>query len=143
MFTHIADSLRPIELFIDISFLIDIILNFFTLAPNCDTTMAEEQYNESLNLQQLLYPSLHDRGRFYKGNDVDTLLKKSQLKYLRRFFILDCIATIPGIVTLEQGPIFYFKLVRLVHWDRLFIQLNLIFEKVLLSWLVYNRHKVR
>ena len=37
---------------------------------------------------------------------------------------------------------FYFKLLRLFHWDRLFIQLNLIFEKVLLSWLAYNRHKV-
>ena len=37
---------------------------------------------------------------------------------------------------------FYFKLLRLFHWDRLFIQLNLIFEKVLLSWLGYNRHKV-
>ena len=55
---------------------------------------------------------------------------------------MDCIATLPGLITFERGQIFYFKLVRLVHWNRLFDQLNLIFDKVLLNWLAYNRHKV-
>ena len=64
------------------------------------------------------------------------------MKYLKSFFLLDCIATLPGLITLERGQIFYFKIVRLVHWNRMFDSLSLILEKVLLSWLAYNRHKV-
>ena len=55
---------------------------------------------------------------------------------------MDCIATLPGLVMLERGQIFYFKLVRLVHWNRMFDQLQFLSEKVLLNWLAYNRYKV-
>mmetsp|Transcript_51240 Transcript_51240/g.70370 ORF Transcript_51240/g.70370 Transcript_51240/m.70370 type:complete len:272 (-) Transcript_51240:2283-3098(-) len=70
-------------------------------------------------------------------------LRKIQRDYLFGFFIFDCGAAIPGLVTLEDNDTAsYFKLLRLVHWNRFFKQLNIIFEKVLLNWLSYNRQKV-
>ena len=138
MFTHIAEKLSTFEMFVDISFLIDIILNFVKLPP--DSNSAADEYSNEISLQQLLSPRQQDKNK--REDAVDKQLRQVQWKYLKGYFILDCIATLPGLLTLERGHIFYFKLVRLVHWNRMFEQLNFIFEKVLLSWLAYNRHKV-
>ena len=55
MFTHIAERLRTVEMFVDIAFLLDIILNFVKLPPNL-SNIADEYSNEYINIQQLLSP---------------------------------------------------------------------------------------
>ena len=49
------------------------------------------------------------------------------------------LAAVPGLVTLENQSVNYLKLCRTVHWNRFFKQLNLVFDKVLLNWLGYNK----
>jgi hypothetical protein len=68
-------------------------------------------------------------------------MKTYRLNYLKGLFLVDCIAALPGLVTGEQGDNFY-KLARFVHWNRFFDQLNLLVEKILMSWLGYTRQKV-
>lgn len=70
-------------------------------------------------------------------------LKQNALSYFKGFFIFDCLAALPGLVTLENQTVNYMKMFRLVHWNRFFKQLNFIFDKVLLNWLGYNRQKVQ
>jgi hypothetical protein len=48
---------------------------------------------------------------------------------------------LPGLATGEEGDN-YFRLLRFVHWNRFFDQLNLFVEKILMSWLGYTRQKV-
>ena len=135
VFSEIAQTLQSFEMFVDIAFMIDILLNFVKLPPNLDTSDDGET-----SLQQLMQPAQDKRILLEKK--IDKQLKRVQCSYLKTYFLIDCVATLPGLVTLQHRDIFYFKLLRLVHWDRLFTQLNIIFEKVLLSWLTYNRHKV-
>ena len=65
-------------------------------------------------------------------------------KYLLSSFIFDCFAAIPGLVTLENSEygLNFVKLLRFIHWNRFFDQINMITEKVLMGWLGYTRQKV-
>ena len=49
MFPHVADKLRTFEMFIDISFALDIILTFLTLPPA--TSIDSETTNEPVNVE--------------------------------------------------------------------------------------------
>lgn len=68
-------------------------------------------------------------------------MRQYRLDYLKGLFLIDCIAAIPGLATGEKGDNF-FKLARFVHWNRFFDQLNLLVEKILMSWLGYTRQKL-
>jgi hypothetical protein len=67
-----------------------------------------------------------------------------QCSRVRGYFIFDVLAVIPGLITLERSEsnYNYFKLLRFVHWNRLFVQLSLILDKVMFAWLNYHRQKV-
>lgn len=61
------------------------------------------------------------------------------------YLIFDIFACFPGLVTLEKktnGAMKYFKLTRLVHFNRFFKQLNIIFDKVLLRLFGYSRQQI-
>lgn len=62
--------------------------------------------------------------------------------YLTSSFLFDCFAAIPGLVTLEDAGMNFLKLLRFIHWNRFFDQINMITEKVLMGWLGYTRQKV-
>ena len=65
------------------------------------------------------------------------------LLYMKWLFWVDCCAAIPGLVTLEQNEsVDILKLARFVHFNRFFEQLNLIVEKILMSWLGYTKQKI-
>ena len=64
-----------------------------------------------------------------------------RLEYLRSYFIFDCVAALPGLITLEKSQSFY-KICRFIHYDRVFLQLNYFTENILMGWLGYTRQKV-
>jgi hypothetical protein len=66
---------------------------------------------------------------------------KIRLNYLKSWFIFDCIAALPGLITLEKSSSI-FKICRFIHYDRVFEQLNYFTENVLQGWLGYTRQKV-
>ena len=68
-------------------------------------------------------------------------MRQYRIDYLKGLFLVDCIACLPGLITLET-KFNVAKLARFVHWNRFFAQLNLLFEKILMSWLGYTRQKV-
>ena len=49
VFAHIAEKLKTFEMFVDISFLIDIMLNFVKLPPNSNS--AADEYSNEPSLQ--------------------------------------------------------------------------------------------
>lgn len=62
---------------------------------------------------------------------------------MKWLFWVDCIAALPGLVTLEKNEdVDVLKLARFVHFNRFFEQLNLIVEKILMSWLGYTKQKI-
>ena len=71
MFTHIAEKLSTFEMFVDISFLIDIILNFVKLPPNSNS--AADEYSNEISLQQLLSPRQQDKNK--REDAVDKQLR--------------------------------------------------------------------
>ena len=80
---------------------------------------------------------------FFKLNEnqKESEMKQYRLDYMKGLFIVDCVACLPGLITLETR-FNVAKLARFVHWNRFFAQLNLLFEKILMSWLGYTRQKV-
>jgi hypothetical protein len=66
------------------------------------------------------------------------------MKYLSSLFVFDCIAALPGLVTLESSEhnINFVKLFRFIHWNRFFDQINFFTESILMGWLGYTRQKV-
>ena len=56
VFSEIAQSLQRFEMFVDIAFMIDILLNFVKLPPNLDTSDDGET-----SLQQLMQPAQDKR----------------------------------------------------------------------------------
>tara|TARA_B110000285_G_C15079936_1_gene592905 strand:+ start:346 stop:522 length:177 start_codon:yes stop_codon:yes gene_type:complete len=58
---------------------------------------------------------------------------------LKSAFIFDCVAALPGLLTLEQLPNNINKIARFYHWNRFFIQLNEIVEGLLMGGLGYTR----
>jgi len=80
---------------------------------------------------------------FFKAHTDNPTLKKNALEYIKGFFIFDLASCMPGLCTLESRRVYYVKLVRLVHWQRFFATLNIIFEKVLVSCLGYHRQKIQ
>lgn len=61
-----------------------------------------------------------------------------RIEYLKSTFIFDCIAALPGLITLEKAPS-TFKICRFIHYDRVFQQLNYFTENVLQDGLGYTR----
>jgi hypothetical protein len=68
-------------------------------------------------------------------NQKESNFKQIRIEYLKTTFIFDCIAALPGLLTLEKGSTNINKLARFIHWDRFFIQLNEIIEGFLLGGL--------
>jgi hypothetical protein len=61
---------------------------------------------------------------FFKINKDQKLKKINQyrMEYLQSYFIFDCVAVLPGLITLETtDKIAPTKLCRFVHWNRFFI----------------------
>ena len=69
-------------------------------------------------------------------------MKIYRLNYLKGLFLIDCVAALPGLLTGEKRGMNYYKLARFVHFNRFFDQLNLLVEKVFMTWLGYTRQKV-
>ena len=70
-------------------------------------------------------------------------MKTYRLQYLRGLFIVDYVAcmltrSIPGLITGEEAGTNYFKMARFVHFNRFFDQLNILVEKILMSWLGWD-----
>lgn len=80
---------------------------------------------------------------FFKLNEnqKESEMRQYRMDYIKGLFFVDCIACLPGLITLEQR-FNVSKLARFVHWNRFFAQLNLLVEKILMSWLGYTRQKV-
>lgn len=108
IFSQLSEYLRSFELFVDVCFTLDIVLNFFKLS----------------------------------ANQKESEMKTYRLQYLRGLFIVDCVACLPGLITGEAAGTNYFKMARFVHFNRFFDQLNILVEKILMSWLGYTRQKV-
>ena len=108
IFSQLSEYLRSFELFVDVCFTLDIVLNFFKLS----------------------------------ANQKESEMKTYRLQYLRGLFIVDCVACLPGLLTGEEAGTNYFKMARFVHFNRFFDQLNILVEKILMSWLGYTRQKV-
>lgn len=87
VFPAASESIVVLELFTDVCFTIDIILNFFKL----------------------------------NASQKESEMKQLRLEYLKWLFWVDCIAAIPGLVTLEQNEnVDPLKLARFVHFNRFF-----------------------
>ena len=71
-------------------------------------------------------------------NQKESEMRQYRIDYLKGLFVVDCIACLPGLITFET-KFNVAKLARFVHWNRFFNQLNLLFEKILMSWLGYTR----
>jgi len=69
-------------------------------------------------------------------------LYDARIQYIKTYLIFDCIAALPGLLTLENSPINYNKILRFIHYSRFFDQLNFLVESVLMGWLGYTRQKV-
>jgi hypothetical protein len=81
---------------------------------------------------------------FFKleANQKESEFKQIRIGYLKSAFIFDCVAALPGLLTLEKSGNNINKLFRFYHWNRFFIQLNEIVESVLMGGLGYTRQKV-
>lgn len=112
VFPAFSDSLRTFEIFVDVCFTIEICCNFYRLE--------EGQSLSHLVDNRLEYIDPLRGGTFY----------------------FDCAAALPGLITLEQGNLNWTKLARFIHWERFFKQLNLIFEKVFMSWFGYTKQMI-
>ena len=63
-----------------------------------------------------------------KGDHIEKNHKKIVLAYLKGFFLLDCLACLPGIIIVEniEGKyenrrwVYYFKVIRYLQINRLF-----------------------
>ena len=108
VFGDFSEKIRSFEMFVDVCFTLDIIMNFFKLSAH------------------------------QKISEMPTY----RLNYIKGLFIIDCVAALPGLITGEQAGVNFTKLARFVHWNRFFDQLNLLVEKIFMSWLGYTRQKV-
>jgi len=52
-------------------------------------------------------------------NQKESDFKQIRIQYLKTSFIFDCVAALPGLITLEESASFN-KLARFIHWDRFF-----------------------
>lgn len=73
-----------------------------------------------------------------EGSQKEEDFRSLRLGYLKSTFIFDCIAALPGLITLEKSSSM-FKICRFIHYDRVFQQLNYFTEHVLQGWLGYTR----
>ena len=112
VFPEFSESMRSFELFVDVCFTIEILCNFYRLE--------EGQTLAHLSENRLDYINPLEGGIFY----------------------FDCAAALPGLVTLESSGTNITKLARFIHWERFFKQLNIIFEKVLMSWFGYTKQMI-
>ena len=64
---------------------------------------------------------------YYVGNKLITRRKKIAFRYLTTYFIFDIVSTVPSLVT-GQKSIYAFKLLRFVHFNRLFVQLDFVID---------------
>lgn len=71
------------------------------------------------------------------------LIAAYRLEYIQTYFVFDCVAVLPGLITLETTDrIAPTKLCRFVHWNRFFIQMNILIEKIFMSWLGLTKQKI-
>ena len=64
---------------------------------------------------------------YYVGNKLITRRKKIAFRYLTTYFVFDIVSTVPSLVT-GQKSIYAFKLLRFVHFNRLFVQLDFLMD---------------
>lgn len=86
VFKESSENLRSFEMFVDVCFTLDIVMNFFKLS----------------------------------ANQKESEFKQYRLDYLKSFFIFDCLAALPGLVTAEAQGVNFTKLARFIHWNRFF-----------------------
>jgi hypothetical protein len=106
IFPSYSEGFRGFEMFVDVSFTLDIVMNFFKL------------------------------------QDGENDLGRVRRNYLTGAFFFDIFAVMPGLVTLEAKDLNYFKLLRFIHLNRFFDQLNFFFDRVLFHALSFNRKKI-
>ena len=75
------------------------------------------------------------------SNQKESEFRSIRIDYIKSTFVFDCIAALPGLITLEKSESFY-KICRFIHYDRVFLQLNYFTENILMGWLGYTRQKV-
>jgi hypothetical protein len=82
---------------------------------------------------------------FFKKKEGKNTIRLISYDYIFGALVFDLVACLPSLITLEQFLVYYLKLFRFVHWNRLFKQINLIIDKVLsvISGGNYNKQKVR
>lgn len=73
-----------------------------------------------------------------EANQKESDFKQIRIDYIKTSFVFDCIAALPGLITLEKNNSFN-KLARFIHWDRFFLQLNEIIEGILIGAFGYTR----
>ena len=109
VFPEMNQSMKGFELFVDFCFTVEIITNFLRLEEG------QEEYEFPVNWCNYLNP--------FSGGT----------------FFFDCLAALPGLITLEEGTYNYSKLARFVHWDRFFKYLTLVFGKFLFKCVSYTK----
>ena len=57
---------------------------------------------------------------FFKQRDDSANLKENAFKYMSSFFIFDCAAVLPSLITGQDYSVYFMKMVRFVHFNRLF-----------------------
>ena len=72
------------------------------------------------------------------SNQKESEFEQIRIRYLKTYFLFDCFAALPGLITLEKSESFY-KICRFIHYDRVFDQLNYFTENILQGWLGYTR----
>jgi hypothetical protein len=72
------------------------------------------------------------------SNQKESDFEQIRVDYLKTYFLFDCFAALPGLLTLEKAESIY-KICRFIHYDRVFDQLNYFTENILQGWLGYTR----
>ena len=68
---------------------------------------------------------------FYIDVELITDRKKIACSYAKKYLFFDALATLPGLISLENVPSLYFmKIVRYIYMGRLFDQFRLMFTKI-------------
>ena len=80
---------------------------------------------------------------FVTADKLNRTLKRIAINYLQFWFWFDIAATLPGIVTLQSQQWAYaFKLLRLLHFKKLFDPIDLTINYCLRNKMKYKIHKV-
>jgi hypothetical protein len=76
------------------------------------------------------------------ANQKESDFPQVRIDYVKSLFAFDVVAALPGLLTLESSDnhlVRYTKICRFIHYERVFDQLNLLTENVLMGWFGYTR----